>query len=344
MKKRRALVELKIEVSHRCLLSCIHCSGSAGPTATRELGRSDVLRILDEAALLGVRRVDFSGGEPLIWSSIVEATSRAVAAGMAVSIYSSGNLPDAEQILRSVKKAGASRLVLSVFGASADTHDWVTRVGGSLQRSLEASRLAQEAGLQTEFHFVPMRRNWKDLPAVARLAVRLGIHRISILRLVPQGRAELIPNQLLTRVENIQLKGAIDKIQGTGLDVRTGSPYNFLGLSSETPCNSGVNRAVIDPMLRVFPCDALKGLSVQDLARLPEVWSVEAKSLESCWRTSPFICAVRSHLAEDHPEPCRSCLSLPGCGSGCLGQKVRTTGDFRKQPDPMCLRGKGVTH
>lgn len=333
------LSEVKLEVTHRCSLSCIHCSGSAGPSSQREVELAAVLSILDEAAAMGARGVEFSGGEPLLWPGLADAAVHATERSLRVGVYSSGTAPSVPDILERLRLAGATRLALSVYGSTPETHDWVTRVDGSLLKVLHAAQVARELDLDTEFHFVPMRRNWRDFLGVADLAYTLGVQRMSVLRLVPQGRAALIPDQALTRLENINLRSIIQRIRRDGrVEVRLGSPYNFLGLSTDTPCNSGLSRLIIDPSLRVFPCDALKGLDSEVLKTLPAVWSLDSRTLAECWAASPFLVAVRNHLTEPHPEPCVSCQMIDRCGSGCLGQKIRLTGDLRRQPDPMCLR------
>ena len=92
---------------------------------------------------------------------------------------------------------GASRFIFSVFGATASSHERITRKAGSFERTKTAMRDALAVGLTTELHFVPMANNYRELSDVAQLARQLGASRVSVLRLVPQGRAVLIRDRVL---------------------------------------------------------------------------------------------------------------------------------------------------
>ena len=78
------LSEIKIEVTHRCPLACVHCSSDAGPSCPREMDKGDCLRVISQAADAGVKELALSGGEPLIWPHVIEAAELAVQRGIRV--------------------------------------------------------------------------------------------------------------------------------------------------------------------------------------------------------------------------------------------------------------------
>ena len=334
------LREFKLEVTYRCNLNCVHCSSDAGPGNQLEMTREDCLRILADGAQMGAVDVAFSGGEPLLWPHLDDAVASAAHHRLSVTVYTSGNADAFEQRAAQLLDLGATRFIFSVFGATATSHERVTRKAGSFDRTKTAVQSARRLGLAAEVHFVPMQNNYRDVVDIAKLARQLGASRISVLRLVPQGRAVLIQGRALNRVQNLELRRLVHELREEyGKDfIRTGSPYNFLMVNDRPSCSAGTDKLIIGPDLRLYPCDAFKRIDASSLVGT-ESWSrlSSAKSLTACWRTSPYLKAVRTYLATSFAEPCASCKMRERCLSGCLAQKAIAYGSLAKRPDPDCL-------
>lgn len=58
---------LKIAYSWKCNARCSHCAVMAGPDRMERLDPDAVLRCIDDAALLGLRQIEFTGGEILLY-------------------------------------------------------------------------------------------------------------------------------------------------------------------------------------------------------------------------------------------------------------------------------------
>ena len=337
------LKEFKIEVTYRCNLNCVHCSSDARPSNLLEIPRDDCIRILYEAADLGAKDIAFSGGEPLLWPHIDDVVKVADQYGLNVTIYTSGNVDGFEKKARRIHTLGAKRFIFSVFGATAAGHEHVTRKAGSFERTQYSMRDALTVGLTTELHFVPMAGNYRELPAIAELARDIGASRISVLRLVPQGRAALVWNRTLNRVQNLDLRRMIQSLRKKyGQDfVRTGSPFNFLMLNDNPACYAAIDRLIVGPDQRLYPCDAFKRIGAGEIVGTEDRSSLTESNLSECWQKSPFLEAIRTYLTTDFTAPCDSCKLLERCLSGCLAQKVIAYGTFDKRPDPDCL-GPGL--
>jgi radical SAM protein with 4Fe4S-binding SPASM domain len=331
------LREIKIEVTYRCPLACIHCSSDATPSSSLEMSREECLQIIHEAIQMGAKEVAFSGGEALIWSGLDEAIGTAIRGGLHVIIYTSGNIPNARARIERLAKLGVNTLIFSIFAATQTDHEQVTRIKGSFLKTRRAIDIANNNALGTELHFVPLANNYKDLEDIAHLSNDWGVTQISILRFVPQGRGALIKHRALNRIQNIQLKRTIERLRSKGFDIRTGSPYNFLMLNDQPKCSSAIDRLIIGPDLRIFPCDAFKQIKAEEVVGTIEFSQIKGVGLGECWESSPFLEAVREYLTTDFAEPCASCDALENCLSGCLAQKVIANGNFEKRPDPMCL-------
>ncbi len=59
---------LWLEITVKCNLTCVHCYADSGPTAALHgtMKTSDWTKVIDEAADLGCRQLQFIGGEPTL--------------------------------------------------------------------------------------------------------------------------------------------------------------------------------------------------------------------------------------------------------------------------------------
>lgn len=335
--KEYKLTELKLEVTYECPLACIHCSSESSPVALPKIELKKCLLILSEAAAMGVKKVAFSGGEPLLYKDILSVTKAAVTAGMHTTIYTTGNVPDLKVIFNKLKSLGLHSLAFSLFAANSKDHELITRRIGSFENTIKAIKYAVSLGIESEIHFVVFKRNYKFLNEIVKLAKHLNIEKVSVLRFVPQGRGQLIINQILNKEEFLELKCEIEKIRNSNFNIRTGSPLNFLFVNEIPFCNSGLNRLLIDAELNISPCDAFKQITSSEIVGNSDFSNLKEVSLKEVWSKSPYLVAIRKFLESDYEEPCTSCNDLQKCLSGCLAQKVIKYGELSKNPDPACL-------
>lgn len=77
------------ELTSRCQLSCRHYYAESGPSGTHGAMRSaDWVRVLNQATNLGVRMVQFIGGEPTLHPDLVDLVDHALRRGLAVEVFS----------------------------------------------------------------------------------------------------------------------------------------------------------------------------------------------------------------------------------------------------------------
>ena len=334
------LRELKIELTQECPLACVHCSTNSSRKQHSALPRDVVLRLLKDAPRLGTERVVFTGGEPLVYPFLSEAIQVAHNEGLHSTLYTTGIVDNALSPLSpnhalKLRLDGVSRFIFSVYSHVATVHDSVTRYG-THSATLTAVRNALASTVPVEIHFVAMRRNYRDLAGVVRLAEDLGIRRVSVLRFVPQGRGRNIVTS--DDLEAYQLQELADSIsslrkQFSGIEIRTGSPFNILAIG-HTPCNAADDVLVINHRGDVFPCDAFKNVRFPE----PLYGSILNRSLKEVWTRSEFLNTVREIVKAEKPEPCNSCIVASTCQSGCLAQKVIRSGwGAVANRDPGCL-------
>jgi radical SAM protein with 4Fe4S-binding SPASM domain len=137
-----AWVEMDTSCNHRCT----HCYNESGPGrgVAGRLNSEALGRALDQMLGIGVQRIIFLGGEPLLYSSELKSlVSRAGELGFAtIGVHTNGTLlsPEWLDFFRDHRVS----VEVTVYGHRADEHDYVTQVSGSFMRTLAGLSLLEE--------------------------------------------------------------------------------------------------------------------------------------------------------------------------------------------------------
>jgi hypothetical protein len=130
---------LFLELLGRCNERCVHCYADSAPSVTGALDRDLVLAVIDEAAAAGFRRVQFTGGDPLLCEFLPEAVAHAAARGVAhIEIFTNG-LALTPELLDQLAPHRPT-FAFSFYSTDPQAHDRVTRTPGSHRRTLAAIR------------------------------------------------------------------------------------------------------------------------------------------------------------------------------------------------------------
>lgn len=131
---------LRISVTDRCNLRCIYCMPEHGIESKSHddiLRFEDSLKIIKSATKLGIRKIRFTGGEPLIMKNIdklIYETSR-IPGVEDISITTNGILLN--DMANDLKKAGLKRVNISLDTLDEDKFKMITRIG-NLNKVLES--------------------------------------------------------------------------------------------------------------------------------------------------------------------------------------------------------------
>ncbi|MGH3516658.1 MAG: radical SAM/SPASM domain-containing protein [Haloechinothrix sp.] len=81
-------LHLWLEITGRCQLECVHCYADSSPVGTHgTMTAADWCRVIDEAAEMGVRTVQFIGGEPTLHADLTELINHALSRALAVEVF-----------------------------------------------------------------------------------------------------------------------------------------------------------------------------------------------------------------------------------------------------------------
>ncbi|WP_327105215.1 radical SAM/SPASM domain-containing protein [Nonomuraea glycinis] len=128
------LDSVDLELTGRCQLQCLHCYASSGPEGNH--GTMDTASwsgVIDQAAALGARRVQFIGGEATTYPGFEPLLRQAVSTGLAVEVFS--NLLHVREAWWELFALPGVKLATSYYSDQADEHDAVTARGGSHTRT-----------------------------------------------------------------------------------------------------------------------------------------------------------------------------------------------------------------
>src|ERR1700723_1589045 len=142
-----------IDLTYRCNERCVHCyldHHDYGEMTTRE-----VKNVLDQLAEAGALFLTFSGGEIFLRPDLFELIAYGRGLNFDVSLKTNALLID-ESRARRLRELGIRKIQISIYSADAAIHDAITKVPGSLDRSLRAVQFsdrtsAGSAGSESEF-------------------------------------------------------------------------------------------------------------------------------------------------------------------------------------------------
>ena len=173
-------IGLLVELTHRCPLSCPHCSNPlALERPADELETGVWARVFKEAADLGALHVHLSGGEPTARRDIVELTRAASQAGLYTNLITSG-IGVSETLLAGLVEAGLDHLQLSFQGTDVETNDRLGGYSGGYVKKRAVAEMTTRAGVPLTINAVIHRGNLHQVGAFIDLAVEMGARRLEV--------------------------------------------------------------------------------------------------------------------------------------------------------------------
>lgn len=144
---------LELSITYRCQCKCVHCSVGTYLAQARmrdELTTAEIKNILDQAVEIGIPKVDYFGGEPLLRKDIVELVQYGENKGLHISITTNGLLMTRE-LTNKLSRAGISCINISIDSTSEEEHDSFRGVKMIYKSAVNAFRFCYEEGIPTIF-------------------------------------------------------------------------------------------------------------------------------------------------------------------------------------------------
>ncbi len=174
----RRPISAALELTRRCNLRCAHCylgdQAAQHRLRDRELGAETVKAALSEWTEAGCLYLLITGGEPLLRHDFAEIYRHARGLGLVVSVFSNGTLATGE-IAELFRGLPPRKVEISLYGATAETHDAATGVPGSHARAWEGIRRLHGAGVRVGLKTLLMKTNLREFGAMENQAKELGV-------------------------------------------------------------------------------------------------------------------------------------------------------------------------
>jgi AdoMet-dependent heme synthase len=309
-------LSVHIDLTMRCNERCIHCYRVI--ERRPELTTAELQALLGDLARVGVLYLTFSGGEVFLRPDLMELIAHARRLHFDVRLKSNALLitPARAQQLRAL---GVRQVDISIYSADPGVHDWVTKVPGSLARSLEGAGWLRDAGITVKLNCPLMRQNVGQYREIRALAERLGVLCGFDPMITAKNDGDTSPLPL--RITRPQLR---EVLQDATLNPECGKPAPAeVGQEGgvrtdldDIACGAGHNACYISAYGDVMPCVALP-IACGNVRETP---------FAEIWHRSPEMTRVRSIRIRDL-HTCSTCAASPYC-TRCPGQALVEGGDL----------------
>ncbi|MCO5994476.1 radical SAM protein [Actinoallomurus rhizosphaericola] len=262
---------LWLEITGRCQLACTHCYADSSPRGTHgTMTTSEWYQVIDQAAEIGVRTIQFIGGEPTLHPDFARLIEQAAGTGLNVEIFS--NLVSIKAAWWDLFTSTRVSLATSYYAAGPTGHEAITQRRGSHART--RANIAEA-----------VRRS---------IPLRVGIIDVGDARRAAEAEADL-------RSLGVTSIGT-DRLRGIGRR----APAGMLPTPAELCGHCGRGLAAITPEGDVHPCVMSRWMSAGNVKErtLAEILTgpamrelVESIAAPRAGRRGPF-------QPDQPPKPC----------------------------------------
>ena len=297
-------LSVHLDITYRCNERCVHCYLDHDDHG--EMTTAEIFHILTQLADAGVFFLSLSGGEVLLRRDFFEIVERARQLLFNVKVKTNGVMIREPQAAR-MRQLGVEQVQISVYSHRPEVHDAITKLPGSLRRTLRAIRFLKAQGLKVSIANVLMTGNISDQPGVMALAAELGVAYTIDPTITPKMDGDR--SILALRIPAADLKQVLhnEKLVGNVEEFCAPPPPPGEDIMDGFPCSAGHTACYISPYGDVFPCVQFP---------LPS-GNLRRQKFLDIWRHSPQLNEVRSIRARDLPT-CSTCAHVGTC-SRCPG-------------------------
>jgi len=293
----RIPLAVHFDLTYRCNERCVHCYLDHEDHG--EMTTAEVKDVLDQLASSGTLFLTFSGGELLLRKDFFELLAYARQLQFDVKIKTNAILIKEADAVR-IRDLGVRQVQISVYSHRPDVHDAITKVRGSLARTIAAIRFLSACGLKVTIANVLMRQNASDYHGVRALAKDLGAEYTLDPTITPKMNGDT--SILALRMPEAQVLHLFKDAAVVG--------EGFCSLPTEAdaetldsaPCSAGHIACYITPYGDVYPCVQFP---------LPS-GNLRQQRFDDVWHHSPQLNEVRSIRTRDLTT-CPSCTYVSTC-------------------------------
>ncbi len=301
-----------LELTDKCNERCLHCYATAGESSSQvdELPVTNWERVIEEGAGLECKKLQFIGGEPLLFKGVFDLATAARDSGYGfIEIFTNGVLLNKENIQK-IKALGL-HVAVSLYSTVPMVHDSITQVPGSYQKTFRALEMLKEAEIPTRVGIIAMRQNQDTIEKTLRKLDEMEIpHRgADVIR--PTGRGgctNLLPDDKFIRTWALM----------TGPNFYV-DRETFHRNQRWNPCWAGKIAITADG--GIIPCIFARNHVVSNVQQQGLEGAINGDELQNLWK-----------ITKDDIEGCQECEYRRACHD-CRPLAEDTTGNlYAKSP------------
>jgi radical SAM protein with 4Fe4S-binding SPASM domain len=303
-----------IELTQRCNLACFHCYNfdrtQAPKIPPNELQPEEILTVIRGLADLGILYLAFTGGEATLDHHLGHYVQLARSLHLWVVLKTNGVAKPG--VFRELARQGVNAIDVSLYGASPETHDAISRRPGSFQRTIEGMEEIASTQCQLRINFLVGAHATHEVPSILDLGEKFGGSFAIGFQFGKRYDGTTDSTSLTPDKE--KLKGLYQADLG-----------RFLGDAEHTysaACGCAVSNCAVASNGDVYPCIGAPIVS----------GNIRQQTIQDIWHHSPVFQSIRNLKATDY-KTCYSCEDRAYC-TRTSGDAFVNGGDFTG-PDPM---------
>ncbi len=319
MTQERVPLRGMLELTSRCNLKCVHCylgdQEEQHRQAAGELSTEAVCELIDDLVAAGTLFLTITGGDPMMRKDFIEIYRYACAKGLLISVYCDAILVT-DQVLAVFREYPPRRVEVSIYGATPEVYERVTRIKGSFARAMAGIRKLLKADVRVELKTVLMTVNQHELREMNAIADDFGVSFRFDGAIFPCLAQEGDTDPIDLRVSAEDLIRA--EMETPGQKDTWVARYKRIQSSPESDalyeCQAGQTSYYIDPRGQVSPClmttherYALEGSSFRerwdsDLVKIRQKKKAEESCMTGDSRGACNHCPAFNHLETGDEE------------------------------------------
>lgn len=156
--KSKGFISASYEITEQCNMFCVHCYLN-GQVRHPGILLREQLSVLDRIERTGVFWLQITGGEPLLSKNFERVYKHAWSHGFAITVLTNGILLGEDRFIKLFTDFPPFRVSVSIYGASKEVYETVTRCKGSWRLFQRGISRAREAGILLRLKLIEMSEN-----------------------------------------------------------------------------------------------------------------------------------------------------------------------------------------
>jgi AdoMet-dependent heme synthase len=296
---------VQLDLTYRCNEQCVHCYLDHDDHG--EMTTVEIKHLLKEMAEAGVFILTLSGGEIFMRKDFFEILEYARSLTFCIKLKTNAVLIREAQAAR-LRDLGVESIQISIYSHRPEVHDAITKVPGSLRRSINAIRFLRAQGLKVVVANVLMTENMQDYHGVRALAEEIDAKYTLDPTITPKMDGDRSILDLNAGESALRSLFRDEAFVGNADKFCAPPPMPDEDSMNTLPCSAGHTACYVSPYGEFYPC-----------VQFPlSCGNVRQQRFIDIWRNSEQLKEVRSIRLRDlsscsqcsHGSTCTRCPGL----------------------------------